>query len=157
MNARVFRRGADCFVSWCALACVAGCGGPYDSTASGVVTLDNITVPRGTVAFHPVAGGPPAYAPIESNGLYEVRTGREEGLPSGEYQVTVVANEPPAMQQTAQGGPPPPGKPITPPWYRSKDASGLRFTVEPGDNELDIELSSQPPPEWNAAGRRSGV
>jgi hypothetical protein len=131
-----------------AAAGVAGCGGAYDATASGTVTLDGNIVPRGTVAFHPVAGGPAAYARIQENGGYVVRTGREEGLPPGEYFVTVAANEAPTVAQTAQGGPPPPGKPITPAWYASKDSSGLKVVVESGDNKLDLELKSQPPAGW---------
>jgi hypothetical protein len=131
-----------------ALVAVVGCGGTYDATVSGMVTLDGNVVPRGTVAYQPVAGGPAAYGPIAEDGSYTIRTGSEQGLPSGEYAVTVTANEPPAVQQTASGGPPPPGKPITPPWYRSKDMSGLRFTVESGANEFNLELKSQPPAGW---------
>ena len=133
---------------------LVGCGGPYDATASGKVTLDGSVVPRGTVSYHPVAGGPVAYAAIDENGEYVVRTGREEGLPPGDYQVTVVANEPPAVQQTAQGGPPPPGRAITPAWYRTKETSGLKVTVESGHNELDLQLKTQPPEGWNARARK---
>jgi hypothetical protein len=133
----------------CVLAGLAGCGGPYDSSVTGVVTLDGKPVPRGTVAYQPKAGGPAAYARIEENGSYTVRTGREEGLPSGDYFVTVTANEPAAMTQTDTGGPPPPGKPITPLWYRTKDSSGLSFAVNPGNNVINLELTSQPPPGWN--------
>jgi len=118
------------------------------------VTLDGTAVPRGTVTFHPNAGGPAAYAPIQDDGSYTIHTGREEGLPSGEYQATVTANEPPTSQQTASGGPPPPGKLITPLWYRGKDTSGLQFTVESGSNEIDLELKSQPPAGWNPARQR---
>ncbi len=131
------------------LVSISGCGGVYDSTVTGAVTLDGTAVPRGTVTYHPTAGGPAAYAPIEEDGSYTIHTGREEGLPSGEYQVTVAANEPPMVQQTAAGGPPPPGKPITPLWYRAKDTSGLRFTIERGDNEINLELKKQPPAGWN--------
>jgi hypothetical protein len=141
-------------VSLSAAAGVAGCGGAYDATVSGMVTLDGNIVPRGTLAFHPVAGGPAAYARIEENGGYVVRTGREESLPPGEYFVTVAANEPPTVAQTAQGGPPPPGKPITPAWYASKDSSGLKVVVESGDNELDLELNSQPPAGWKPPTRQ---
>ena len=137
-----------------ALIGVAGCGGAYDSMVLGVVTLDGKVVPRGTVAYQPVTGGPAAYAPIAENGSYVVRTGREKGLPSGEYAVTVTANEPSAVRQTEKGGPPPPGKLITPMWYRSKDTSGLRYTVNPGDNEINLELTSKPPAGWNSRGRR---
>ncbi len=142
--------------SLCTLMAVAGCGGPYDSTVSGVVKLDGNIVPRGTVAYQPKAGGPAAYGLIQDDGTYVIRTGREEGLPSGDYYVTVTANEPPAVAQTASGGPPPSGKPITPPWYRTRNTSGLSFMVEPGNNEIDLELKSQPPPGWNPRGRRSG-
>ena len=143
-----------CAVLLSAAAGVAGCGGAYDATASGTVTLDGNIVPRGTVAFHPVAGGPAAYARIAENGGYVVRTGREEGLPPGEYFVTVAANEPPTVAQTAQGGPPPPGKPITPAWYASKDSSGLKVIVESGDNELNLELNSRPPAGWKPPTRQ---
>jgi hypothetical protein len=145
---------------WClaalgALACVVatGCGGMYDSTVSGVVTLDGTPVHRGTVSFHPVAPGPAAYARIEDDGSYEVRTGREEGLPPGDYQVTVISSEPPTISQTATGGPPPAGKPITPLWYRTKDTSGLKFTVASGHNDINLELSTTPPPGWKPRGR----
>ncbi len=138
------------------LVCVAlaGCGGAYNATASGNVTLDGNVVPRGTVSFSPTGPGPAAYARIEEDGSYSVRTGREEGLPAGDYQVTVISNELSSVTQTAQGGPPPAGKPITPLWYRSKDSSGLMFTVEPGSNEINLELKSQPPAGWNTARRR---
>jgi hypothetical protein len=135
------------------VACTVGCGGPFDATLTGVVTLDSKVVPRGTVALHPTAGGPAAYAWIESDGTYTAKTGRAKGLPSGEYQVTVTANEPPAVQQTAQGGPPPPGKAITPPWYSSTETSGLSVTVQPGANEIDLELKSQPQVGGRPGGR----
>jgi hypothetical protein len=131
----------------------SGCGGPYDATVSGIVMLDGTPVPRGTVAFHPTAGGAAGYAPIEANGSYAVRTGREIGLNAGEYQVTVAANEPPSQEDIAKGGAPPPGKPIAPVWYRTKETSGLTFNVERGSNKINLELTSQPPTGWNPRGR----
>lgn len=124
----------------------AGCGGAYDSTVSGTVTLDGNPVPRGTVAYHPANGGPAAYALIEDDGTYTVRTGRENGLPSGQYQVTVISNEP--SVETKDGRPPSPGKPITPAWYKTKETSGLSFNVESGSNTLDLPLTSTPPAGW---------
>jgi hypothetical protein len=135
------------------LVTIGGCGGVFDSSVSGTVTLDGNALPRGTVTFHPIGGGPAAYARIQEDGSYSVHTGREEGLSAGEYGVTVSANELSAVKQTAAGGPPPPGKPITPEWYRSKDTSGLKCTVEPGSNEINLELTKQPPAGWNP-GRR---
>jgi hypothetical protein len=127
------------------LLSVTGCGGTYDSSVRGVVVLDGKKVPRGTISFHPVSGGPAAYAMIGEDGSYSIRTGREEGLPAGEYEVSVAANEAPTAAQTAKGGPPPPGKSITPAWYRMKETSGLKFTVKRGKNEINLELTSQPP------------
>jgi hypothetical protein len=110
--------------------------------------MNGQVVPNGTVAFSPVAGGPAAYGRIEESGEYTIRTGREEGLPAGDYQVTVTANEPAKTLQNEKGGPPPPGKAITPAWYRTRDTSGLKFTVEPGSNTIDLPLTSTPPPGW---------
>jgi hypothetical protein len=125
------------------LVSTVGCGGVYDSSVSGVVTLDGKPLPRGTVAFNPESG-PPAYGQINSTGEYTVMTGREEGLPAGSYVVTVVSNEAPT-ELGKDGAPPPAGKPITPPWYRSKQTSGLNYSIEAGSNEINIELSSNPP------------
>jgi hypothetical protein len=131
---------------------VSGCGGPYDATVAGVVTLDGLPVPRGTVKFIP-AQGPSAYGLIGEDGAYSMMTGRERGLPAGTYTVTVVANEA-SVSSASPSAPPIPGKPITPPWYRVQDASGLTFTVEPGSNEINLELLSDPPAGWNQRGRR---
>lgn len=136
-------------IAW-ALACAAclsplGCGGVYDSSVSGVVTLDGSPVPRGTVTFSPEGTGPTAYGQIQSDGAYQLRTGKEEGLPPGQYTVTVIANEPPAEARSKTGGPAPMGKPITPDWYRDPAQSGLSFPVNDGENEINLELTSTPP------------
>ncbi len=131
-----------------ATICLAGCGGLYDAKVTGTVSLDGQSLSRGTVAFNPASGGPAGYSMIDRHGKYAVMTGREQGLPSGDYTVTVVANESPATQGNRQGGPPPPGKPITPAWYRTKQTSGLRHKVNPGQNQINLELFTEPPPGW---------
>jgi hypothetical protein len=130
------------------LVSLTGCGGAYDSSAEGVVTLDGKALGFGWVAFHPKSGGPAAYSPIEANGSYTVRTGSEVGLHSGDYQVTVTANEPPTQMKSKDGGPMPTGKQVTPAWYSSKDMSGLSVAVKPGSNTINLELKSQPPAGW---------
>ena len=127
---------------------LAGCGGPYDATVYGVITLNNTPLPRGTVKFTPQQSGASGYGLIDSNGSYEIMTGREEGLQSGPYVVTVVANEP-SIPNAVPNLPPTPGKQITPLWYRDPSQSPLKYTVEPGNNEINLELSSQSPPGWN--------
>ena len=142
--------GSGLILIFCTVA-LSGCGGAFDASARGVVTLDGQPVPRGMVTFYPVAGGPAVYGPIGSDGSYSLRTGREDGLPAGDYQASVSANEAPNVTQTAGGGPPPPGKAITPAWYRMKDTSGLKYTVKRGKNEINLELKSQPPAGWSPA------
>lgn len=137
-----------------ALIALVGCGGPYDASVQGKVTLDGNVVPTGAISFIPTHQGPQAYAMIDSSGNYKVYTGREAGIPSGEYGVAIVAREA-STTMSAGNGPPPPGKAITPRWYASADTSGLKFTVEPGSNDINLELSSQPPAGWQEPGPRN--
>jgi hypothetical protein len=122
---------------------LTGCGGTYDATVSGIITLDGNPLPRGTVCFNPDADGPSAYGLIQSDGKYTLATGREEGLPSGAYTVTVVANE--QSVEKTPGAIPTPGKPISPSWYRNKNSSPLKYNLEAGSNQIDISLTSTPP------------
>src|SRR4249920_2004114 len=108
------RRSLHVVAIVCLSVLLTGCGGPFDSSAKGVVTLDGATLPSGWVTFYPTAGGPSAYGRIDESGSYVMQTGSSIGLPSGEYQVTVIANEPPKELRAKDGGPPPPGKQITP-------------------------------------------
>ena len=137
-------------------ACVAlgGCGGAYDSTVKGVITLDGNPVTAGAVAFIPSSGGSLGYARTDRSGWYEVFTGNELGLPSGEYGVTVVAREAPKETHSKLGGPPPPGARITPPWYGSSKTSPLNYTVEPGSNKIPLDLTSEPPSGWKPPKRK---
>jgi hypothetical protein len=121
-----------------AVALLVGCGGK-PATVSGVVTLDGKPLERGMVGFSPVNGGMRAAGVIESDGTYVLSTNRDEGLETGEYAVTVVSREPGPENAV---GPPIPGPYITPQKYAAESTSGLKFTVERGDNEINIELSS---------------
>lgn len=123
---------------------LAGCGA-HDATVNGSVTLDGERLKSGTISFFPVADGPTAYARIESDGAYELRTGREAGLAPGDYQVTVVAREQRELAATDAAGPPPPGRQLTPNHYRDRKTSGLQYTIEPGHNQIDLELSTAAP------------
>lgn len=138
----------------CGSLALIGCGGVYDASVQGIVTLDNNPIPRGTVSFSPVSDGPAAFGQIAADGSYTLNTGREAGLPLGQYRVSVVANEPPAVERTASGGPPPPGPPITPAWYRSPTSSGLEVKVDSGSNDINLELTSTPPAGWQDPAQR---
>ena len=121
------------------LAPVVGCGG-NPATVTGVVSLDGQPLNTGTVGFSPVSGGMKAVGIIQSDGRYELTTNREAGVQVGEFKVVVIALEP--GEVAAHGGPPRPGKNITPKRYGSASTSGLKFNVEKGGNVIDIELSS---------------
>lgn len=131
-----------------ALGALIGCGGSSEATVQGIVTLDGSPIPTGSISFNPSVSGVPAYAMVTESGGYEVFTGREPGLKAGEYTVTVVARKQPPVRETATGGPAPPGEAITPRWYASPATSGLTFNVEPGSNEINLELTSTPPAGW---------
>jgi hypothetical protein len=133
---------------------LAGCGGEYDSTVTGAVKLDGNVVPTGTVTFAPQSSGPTAFSLIAPDGQYSLKTGREEGLPPGQYVVSITAHAMPATLRSKDGGPAPLGKTITPDWYRDPATSGLSFEVKPGDNELDLSLTSTPPPGWKPPPKR---
>lgn len=133
---------------------VTGCGGSKEATVEGTVTLDGNPITTGTIVFIPTAGGTQVYGAIEDSGDYELFTGQEKGLQPGEYVATVVAREKPTTNVTELGGPAPPGKAITPRWYAAKETSGLNFTVAPGANEIDLELTFQPPAGWKEPVRR---
>ena len=135
------------------LVALSGCGGVYDSYVSGVVTLDGNALRGGTVAFVPEQTGPASYAGVLNDGTYVVNTGREEGLPTGTYTVTVVSREDSVADTSGRGLPPQAGKMLTPLWYTSTKNSPLKFTVEPGNNEINLELTSEPPVGWSPPGR----
>jgi hypothetical protein len=141
--------------AWCVIALSAvltGCGGSNnEATVQGLVTLDGVPVSAGSISFVPSGGGTQAYAMSDDSGNYEAYTGREPGLKPGPYRVTVVARQRPTTNQTETGGPAPAGASITPRWYASPETSGLTFDVKPGSNDINLELSSQPPAGLPAA------
>lgn len=133
------------FLICCLGLLLTGCGSEYGSTVSGTVTLDGEPLPAdviGTVVFIPKQGGPPATGRITDGSQYVISTGRGKGLFPGEYSVTIGANEPSGVSRGPNGGPPPSGKQLTPRRYRQMRTSGLVFTVEPGSNNIDIDLTS---------------
>ena len=132
---------------------LAGCGSKYDASVKGLITFDGKALPRGTVKFSPSQSGPAAYGMVESDGSYMIMTGREKGLPPGDYIVTVVANEP-STPNANPSLPPPPGKPITPQWFRDQAVSPLKYSVKPGKNEINMDLTSTPPPGYKVTKQR---
>jgi hypothetical protein len=122
-----------------------GCGTSSEATVLGLVTLDGSIVPGANITFIPSGGGTQAYAMSDESGNYEVYTGQLPGLKPGEYKVTLVARKKPAIEKTESGGAPPAGASITPKRYSRADTSGLSFQIQPGANEINLSLTSEPP------------
>jgi len=123
------------------LLCASGCGASMGATVSGKVTLDGAPLTTGNVMFTPTGQGPAAGGTINPSGVYEITTGTEEGLPPGEYKVTVVATKP--APPAAPDKPPPPPIPITPAKYGRPETTDLKHTVKSGINVIDLELKSK--------------
>ncbi len=117
------------------LCLLLGCGPAFESSVSGKVTHGGQPLSKGNVSFHPVAGGPVAYGTIQSDGTYSVKTGTGQGLPPGEYKVTVSATDPPPPDVEDA-----PGVLITPPQYNNVKTTPLTKTISPGANVINIDL-----------------
>lgn len=122
------------------LGLVAGCSG--GGSVTGTATLDGAPLKRGTVTFHPVAGGPAAMGGIGSDGGYELAIGKDRSIPPGEYVVTVESMEAASSESapTDPRKPPAPPKRLTPQKYANKDTTDLRVTVKAGSNKVPLEL-----------------
>jgi hypothetical protein len=121
---------------------VSGCSGGLESEVSGTATLDGKTIGPGTVNFSPVDGkSNPAVGTIKPNGTYFLKTSREDGLRAGNYKVAVSVFEQSATPTGERSMAPP--KLLTPEKYNTIETSGLEFEVKPGNNTIDIELTSE--------------
>lgn len=125
----------------------------YDSTVQGAVTIDGELANRGTVVFHPVGDGAPAYGDVRKDGTYSLRVGQGDlsdadggQLASGDYVVTVMVTSAPPGDA---GDLPMPGPRVTAAKYREKSTSDLKVSVKPGPNVVPLDLegaAADPPP-----------
>ena len=115
----------------------AGCGQDTSSLAPvrGRVYFKGEPLRGGVVVFVPDTArgghGPPlAFAAIQSDGTYEVRTEGEAGVVPGWHRVTVTSS--PEAEAAGQR---------LPPRYASPESSGLSHEVLTGqDNVIDLHL-----------------
>jgi hypothetical protein len=118
-----------------------GCAGKGD--VSGKVTYQGKPLVWGTVQFegsdHLVKQGN-----INSDGTYTVR-----GVATGEAKAAVSSINPKSSDfqvRQAEGGPPPKPRPEVKGWfpvpekYDTPFKSGLTYTINRGENKIDIEL-----------------
>jgi hypothetical protein len=122
---------------------VVGCGNRMESQVSGIVTLDGETIGPGVVNFSPIDGkSNPAIGTILPDGSYSLKTNRTDGLLAGRYRVAVTVFQQSPESQAGERSMAP-TKLLTPERYNSADTSALEFEVKPGNNTIDIALSSK--------------
>ena len=129
---------------------LTGCGSEAGiSQVHGTVTFEGKPVVKGTVRFFPKAGGRPAVGQIQTDGSYQLGTKVSgDGTSPGEYAIAVEAVESTTIGQAptsleeemASGEAQVSVKYLVPEKYSSHQSSGLAKTVEPGDNEINLDL-----------------
>ncbi len=145
------------------MSCTKNPHGTEHVEVSGKVLFNGKPLPGGRVMFAAIKDGFAASAPIDENGTYQIKA------PIGEVLISVDNR----MFQ-ARGGAKPgqerhPKRPDSqeekaepikgrryvpiPERYANADTSGLTYTVKPGPQTHDIELSDKPVPTPGPAGR----
>jgi hypothetical protein len=143
--------------------CMKNSREPQSAEVSGKVLFKGKALPGGQVLFVATKGGFPSSAPIDENGNYRINA------PIGDVQISVTnrmfqpqrkgksgqgqdhrLNKRPDHQQEAKSIK---GRYVPiPPRYADGATSGLTYTVTPGPQTHDIELSDKPAPTPGPAG-----
>lgn len=137
-----------CALSLLIPVALSGCGkddGPTYASVKGKVTLDGQPVQSGTVLFLPQAGteGGASSGTINRDGTFELVGPAGKGVVVGTHRVLV--------QCPAEGSGPDTGdNPLDnappckiPAWYANERTSGIEKSVDEGENDIVIELSSK--------------
>lgn len=121
-----------------------GCGGYTTYPVTGKVTFPNgEPLPNAKISFDPVEEGQPgARGTTDSNGVYTLKTGEQEGVVAGKSRVLVIASQPtPEGYDETQGGSLPETKPVIHRKFNAYKTSGLEYEVKTsGDNEYNITV-----------------
>ena len=119
---------------------IFGCSNrdPYDPQCypvTGKVTFKGEPAHHAVVSFVPVdssEGRSPAAAVVDENGEYRLQTlKRIDGAEPGEYRIKISWQKPLGVGDDADTT-----KELLPKKYQDPATSGLRFTVEPTENEV---------------------
>jgi hypothetical protein len=120
---------------------LSGCGGEDWSRVSGTVKLDGQPVGPGSLVFEPAdltsANAPSAVGQFGEDGQFSLRgPGNREETPPGDYIVTVQGSPPGAAGDENRD---PDFETSIPVRYKTRD-NGIKVTVKPGDNTIDLNL-----------------
>lgn len=126
---------------------LCGCAENNLSTLEGTVFVDGNPAPPGiALSFAPLKGGSPSYASTDEAGHYEAAfTFREKGIEPGKHRVQLVpgGGGQESMPRIGPDGKPIPSESSSPPKFpRDYYQEITTITVEPGSNEIDLELTS---------------
>ena len=116
------------------LAAVSGCGtgGPQVAPVHGRVTLDGRPLAQADITFQPEGAQRASIGRTTADGRYELAYKRgEPGAIVGKHTVYVEVSS-----ELVKNPPPVPAR------YAAN--SELHFQVEPGENEINLELKSDP-------------
>jgi hypothetical protein len=129
----------------CLLFAAGGCrsGSAPLAPVRGKVSYRGQLLRSGTIVFAPDASrgnrGELAYADIQPDGSYTLKTGDAAGAVPGWHRVTVCSLLPAAAPFPGQRAPLPLS--LLPPRYRDPTLSGLACEVKAGEpNNIDIQL-----------------
>lgn len=124
------------------LLLTVGCSERSESYASGKVLLDGNPVGPGRVTFVPPDNPKaPSFGPLDTRGNYSISTNKVLGLTAGTYKVSIVAYEVPTTDPNVRQTEP--EKSLVPSKYNYIETSGLEVEVAKGNNDIDLELSSE--------------
>ena len=116
---------------------LTGCA-PVTGTVKGKITVNGKPLPAGLITFHSEVENHDAFSAAIQDGQYE--TGP---IPAGSCKVTVVLSSvaKPAAGGSDRGRVRAGGTIEVPEKYGRADTSGLTFTVKPGANTFDQDLT----------------
>jgi len=121
---------------------MAGCG-ERKMQLGGTVTFsdDSAPVTTGFVVFTAIGADFQSRGTIEEDGTYTLSsTGNNDGIPPGEYAVSLVGVEKHTQVDTPDGSYTTHSEPLILPKYTSPKTSGLTFTVDGSTKRYDIQV-----------------
>lgn len=128
---------------------LTGCSGePAYHPVSGRLTLDGAPVAQAAVMFHPRASGPVGSAVTDAEGKFSVRAANRDGLPPGDYTITVTKQRTVGVEVGEDGLEKAPGSDVRIEWvvpekYSTLDSSGLTASVPVATAVYELKLDSK--------------
>ncbi|MDZ7619357.1 MAG: carboxypeptidase-like regulatory domain-containing protein [Patescibacteria group bacterium] len=122
-----------------AIALLTGCGGPSGPPRQpvlGTLTFNGTPVPDAQVAFQCPEKNVYFTAITDPAGRFEILAASGNGLPAGDYKVTVYP-APSDDEEATQV----PQRPDIPQRYRATATTDLTHTVAEGDNDFEIKMT----------------